>query len=83
MTATKIEWTDRTWNPGLVELLLGYGCAPGGLVLDVFAGGGTTLLAARNSGRRAVGIELREEQCASTVEHRLSQTVLPLDGGAA
>jgi len=62
---------------GLVEQLLTYGCPPGGLVLDVFAGGCSTLVAARNSGRRAVGIELREEQCAKAVEHRLSQTVLP------
>lgn len=62
---------------GLVEPLIAYGCPPGGLVLDVFAGGGSTLIAARNSGRRAVGIELREEQCALAVEHRLSQAILP------
>jgi site-specific DNA-methyltransferase (adenine-specific) len=62
---------------GLVENLITYGCPPGGLVLDVFAGGCSTLVAARNSGRRAVGIELREEQCAKAVEYRLSQTVLP------
>lgn len=63
--------------PGLVEQLVTYGCPPGGLVLDVFAGGCSTLVAARNSGRRAVGIELREEQCAKAVAHRLSQAVLP------
>ena len=69
---------NETEKPGgLVEMLLGYGCPPGGLVLDVFAGSCSTLVAARNSGRRAVGIELREEQCAKAVEWRLSQTVLP------
>lgn len=69
---------NETEKPaGLVENLLAYGCPPGGLVLDVFAGGCSTLVAARNSGRRAVGIELREEQCAKAVEHRLSQAVLP------
>lgn len=69
---------NETEKPaGLVENLLTYGCPPGGLVLDVFAGGCSTLVAARNSGRRAVGIELREEQCAKAVEYRLSQTVLP------
>lgn len=70
---------NETEKPaGLVEHLLTYGCPPGGLVLDVFAGGCSTLVAARNSGRRAVGIELREEQCAKAVEWRLAQAVLPL-----
>lgn len=69
--------------PGLVENLITYGCPRGGLVLDVFAGGCSTLVAARNSGRRAVGIELREAQCAAAVEHRLSQTVLPFGGVAS
>ena len=69
---------NETEKPaGLVEQLLTYGCPPGGLVLDVFAGGCSALVAARNSGRRAVGIELREAQCAKAVEHRLSQAVLP------
>ena len=62
---------------GIVEPLVLYGCPPGGLVLDVFAGGCSTLVAARNRGRRAVGIELREEQCAKAVEWRLSQAPLP------
>jgi site-specific DNA-methyltransferase (adenine-specific) len=74
---------NETEKPaGLVEQLVTYGCPPGGLVLDVFAGGCSTLVAARNSGRRAVGIELREEQCAKAVEWRLSQTVLELGGAS-
>jgi site-specific DNA-methyltransferase (adenine-specific) len=75
MHGTAIHPTEKP--AGLVEQLLTYGCPPGGLVLDVFAGGCSTLVAARNSGRRAVGIELREEQCAKAVEWRLSQAVLP------
>ena len=75
MRGTAINETEKP--AGLVENLLTYGCPPGGLVLDVFAGSCSTLVAARNSGRRAVGIELREEQCAKAVEWRLSQTVLP------
>ncbi len=76
MNGQSINETEKP--AGLVENLLTYGMDQRGYVLDVFAGGCSTLVAARNSGRRAVGIELREEQCAKAVEHRLSQTVLAL-----
>jgi len=51
----------------------------GGVVLDPFAGSGTTLLAARQEGMRAVGVE-REEEYAAMCAHRLRQ--LSLFGGA-
>lgn len=59
----------------LLEPLVHYGCPPGGTVLDLFSGSGSTLVAARNLGRKAVGYEIREAQAEQTAR-RLSQGVL-------
>jgi DNA modification methylase len=47
----------------LVRRCLSIGCPPGGVVLDPFVGGGTTMIEALSSGRHAVGIELNGEFC--------------------
>jgi site-specific DNA-methyltransferase (adenine-specific) len=52
---------------------------PGGVVLDPFAGSGSTLVAARAEGVRAVGIE-REDEYARIIADRLAQLSLFTEG---
>jgi DNA modification methylase len=76
--------SDRTAHPtqkplALVSELMQRHSQPGDLVLDPFVGSGTTLRAAKNLGRRAIGIEANPEYCAWGAA-RLAQAALALGG---
>lgn len=82
------EWTDPTWqfdgvdanddHPAKFPYELPYRCVrmfsfEGDAVLDPFCGSGTTLKAAVDTGRKAIGYEV-EKKYKDTIENNLSQT---------
>ena len=72
----------RTQKPqGLLAPLIEYACRPGALVVDLFAGSGSTLITARMLGRRSIGIE-GDEACCERAAGWLATADL-FEGGAA
>ena len=63
----------------LISPLIFSSCQPYGVVLDPFAGSGTTLRAAKDLGRKAIGIEICEKYCEITAR-RMQQGVFDFEG---
>ncbi len=62
----------------LLQLLIGACCPPGGTVLDPCCGSGTTLVAAKNLNRHAIGFDQNPDACEITMD-RLKKTPAPHD----
>ena len=72
----KINGSHPTEKPlPLVSELMSLFSNPGDLIFDPFMGSGTTLRAAKNLGRRAIGCEINEAYC-EVAARKLQQEVL-------
>jgi site-specific DNA-methyltransferase (adenine-specific) len=66
-----------TFPAELCDTPIKAGCPVNGIVLDIFAGAGTTLLVAKKLGRKYIGCELNPEYCRMIEERLAGDTPLP------
>ncbi len=66
-THEKVDHPTQKWLP-MIRYIVESVAQPDGLIIDPFMGSGTTLVAAKETGRRAIGIEIEEKYCAMAVE---------------
>lgn len=79
-SASRLHPVDKPVS--LLGDIIGDTAPDGGLVLDPFMGGGSTLVAAKERGHRSIGIELDEGYCEIAAT-RLAQGALDFGGVAS